>query len=368
MADRLLRVGAVVLAVVVVGGGAVVVVERLAPPSASATATASVATGTAKVVRTDLSTTTQANGTLGYAGSYALSNQASGVYTALPALGAVLDRGQSVYEVSGRPVVLFFGARPAWRDLSIGVPDGPDVVQLKQNLLALGFARPSTMVVNERFDAATVAAVRRWQAHLGVPVTGTVGVGDVLYAPGPIRVDSLAATLGGEARPEPVVQATGTDPVVNLSVPVTQEYLVKVGDQVSVLLPDGKTTTPGTITAVAPVASTGAAQSGGPGPGQGQNGGPAEVSVTVRLANPGAAGSLAQAPVQVDITDQSVRGVLAVPINALVALAEGGYGVWVRERGSRRLVGVTTGLFSDALVQVSGAGLAPGMIVEVPSS
>jgi hypothetical protein len=368
MADRMLRVGAVVLAVVVFGGGTVIVVERLAPSAASAPVTASVAIGTATVVRTDLSTTTQVDGTLGYAGSYLLDDQATGVYTALPEPGSVLQRGQPVYEVSGRPVVLFFGARPAWRDLSIGVPAGPDVVQLKQNLLALGFASPSTMVVNERFDGATAAAVRRWQARLGVPVTGTVGVGDVLYAPGPIRVDSVQATLGGQARPGPVVQATGTDPVVNLSVPVTQEYLVKVGDPVSVLLPDGKTTTPGTITAVAPVASTATTPSGGPGGGTGQNGGPAQVAVTVRLADPAAAGSLDQAPVQVGITDQSVRGVLAVPINALVALAEGGYGVWVRDRGARRLVGVTTGLFSDSLVQVSGAGLAPGVLVEVPAS
>ena len=306
MADRVLRVGAVMLAVVVLGGGAVVVVERLAPPSA--TATVSVATGTATVVRTDLSTSTQVNGTLGYAGSYTLSNQATGVYTALPALGAVLDRGQPVYEVSGRPVLLFFGVRPAWRDLAIGVPDGPDVAQLKLNLLALGFAAPSTVVVNEHYDAATAAAVRHWQTHLGVPVTGTVGVGDVLYAPGPIRVDNLQTTLGGQAQPGPVVQATGTDPVVNLSVPVTQEYLVKVGDQVSVLLPDGKTTTPGTITTVSPVASTAATSSGGPGSGPGQNGGPAAVTVTVRLANPAAAGSLDQAPVQVNITDRGRDG------------------------------------------------------------
>ena len=366
MADRALRVGAVVLAVLVVGAGTVVVVERLAPPSASATVTASVATGTAAVVRTDLSTTTQVNGTLGYAGAYALSNQATGVYTVLPALGAVLDRGQSVYEVSGRPVVLFFGARPAWRDLSAGVPDGPDVVQLKQNLLALGFARPSTMVVNEHFDAATAAAVRRWQARLGVPVTGAVGVGDVLYAPGPIRVDSLAATLGAEAHPGPIVQATGNDPVVNLSVPVTQEYLVKVGDQVSVLLPDGKTTTPGTITSVSAVASTAATQNSGPG--QGQNGGPAAVAVTVRLANPTAAGSLDQAPVQVHITDQSVHGVLAVPINALVALAEGGYGVWIRDHGGRRLVGVTPACSPTHWCRSPGPAWRAGVIVEVPAS
>jgi len=60
--------------------------------------------------------------------------------------------------------------------------------------------------------------------------------------------------------------------------------------------------------------------------------------------------------------------VLAVPISALVALAGGGYAVEVVHGTARQLVAVQTGLFSPTLVQVSGAGLAAGMRVEVPSS
>lgn len=359
---RTLRVGVAVLAVVVVGTGAVVVVEQYRDrPQQVATG---VPTSTATVVRTDLVDTVSMNGTLGYAGSYTIANQAGGVYTALPALGAVIRRGQALYEVDGRRIVLFYGARPGWRTLSLGVPDGPDVAQLKQNLVALGFA---SVTVTDHFDLATYYAVRRWQAALGVTVTGTVALSDVVYAAGPIRVDNVQGVLGGPAQPGAVLQATGTEPIVNLSVPVTQEYLAKVGDRVSVTLPDGVTSVAGTITSESAVATqAGDSQNAGPGP-TGDPNAPANVSASVRLANAGAAAAYDQAPVTVRITDQSVRGVLAVPINALVALAGGGYGVWVVRHGARTLVGVHTGLFSDTLVQVSG-DIQPGMTVEVPAS
>jgi hypothetical protein len=93
------------------------------------------------------------------------------------------------------------------------------------------------------------------------------------------------------------------------------------------------------------------------------------VSAQVRLIHPGAAAHLDQAPVTVDVTDRSVHGVLAVPITALVALAGGGYGVWVDGAdgpSGRHLVGVTPGLFATTLVQVTAPGLSVGDRVEVP--
>ena len=88
--------------------------------------------------------------------------------------------------------------------------------------------------------------------------------------------------------------------------------------------------------------------------------------------SPAAAGNLDQAPVNVNIVTAQARDVLAVPVSALVALAGGGYAVEVtRGSGShatRQLVPVRTGLFSDTLVQVSGAAITAGLEVEVPSS
>ena len=93
--------------------------------------------------------------------------------------------------------------------------------------------------------------------------------------------------------------------------------------------------------------------------------------MTVRLVHPAAAGNLDQAPVTVNIVTARADDVLAVPVSALVALAGGGYAVEVtRGSGSHatsQLVPVRTGLFSDTLVQVSGAAITAGLEVEVPS-
>jgi hypothetical protein len=125
------------------------------------------------------------------------------------------------------------------------------------------------------------------------------------------------------------------------------------------------TTTPGTVTAVSPVASE--ASGSGSGQAQGQAAGQATAQVTIRLGRPAEAGRLDQAPVTVGIVSAQARGVLAVPVSALVALAGGGYAVEVGHGPGSRLVAVRTGLFAQTLVQVSGPGLAVGERVEVPA-
>ena len=52
------------------------------------------------------------------------------------------------------------------------------------------------------------------------------------------------------------------------------------------------------------------------------------------LTDPGAAGTLDQAPVTVNITTASVKNVLAVPVAALLARSPGGYVVEVAGRGT----------------------------------
>ena len=89
------------------------------------------------------------------------------------------------------------------------------------------------------------------------------------------------------------------------------------------------------------------------------------------LTDPGAAGTLDQAPVTVNITTGSSQGpVLAVPVTALVAQSPGGYAVEVTGPGNtRRWVPVRPGMFDDAggLVQVTG-NLTPGQHVVVAAS
>jgi multidrug efflux pump subunit AcrA (membrane-fusion protein) len=95
------------------------------------------------------------------------------------------------------------------------------------------------------------------------------------------------------------------------------------------------------------------------------------VEVDITLDHPSAAGSLDQAPVQVQITTDTAKGALVVPVNALLSLAGGGYAVEVvNAAGVHRLVPVSLGLFDDAegLVQVSGSGVRAGQRVVVPAS
>jgi multidrug efflux pump subunit AcrA (membrane-fusion protein) len=150
--------------------------------------------------------------------------------------------------------------------------------------------------------------------------------------------------------------------VVTIPLDVSAQSEVKSGDTVSITLPDGAST-PGVVSSIGTVATTTSGQ-------QGQ--GPATtIPVQVRLTDPGAAGTLDQAPVTVNITTGSSPGpVLAVPVTALVARSPGGYVVEVVGPGNtRRWVPVTPGIYDGAngLVQVTGA-LTPGQRVVVAGS
>src|SRR5262249_58758256 len=108
---------------------------------------------------------------------------------------------------------------------------------------------------------------------------------------------------------------------------------------------------PGTITAVGRVAQVPA--STGQGPPQS-----ATISVTIALDNPRAVAGFDQAPVQVAITTSEDKGVLAVPVAALVATTNGGYQVVVDEAGAPRRGTVQPGIFDEGTnpVEVDGPG------------
>jgi multidrug efflux pump subunit AcrA (membrane-fusion protein) len=73
------------------------------------------------------------------------------------------------------------------------------------------------------------------------------------------------------------------------------------------------------------------------------------------------------AAVKVAFTASKRENVLTVPVAALLALAEGGYGVQAVDGTATKIVPVETGLFAGGRVEVSGDGLREGMTVGVPS-
>jgi hypothetical protein len=94
------------------------------------------------------------------------------------------------------------------------------------------------------------------------------------------------------------------------------------------------------------------------------------LNVYVTPTHPAATGTLDQAPVNVSITTGSVSNVLVVPVDALLALAGGGYAIEeIGAGGTHQLEAVTLGLFDDANgeVQVSGPAIDAGQRVVVPN-
>jgi hypothetical protein len=318
-------------------------VNAFSHPASAVTAntSASNGTGTATVTRTDLSNVDQVSGTLDYTGSYTISAGAAGTLTALPASGTVLKRGDVVAEIAAVAEYLFYGARPEWRALQLGVSDGPDVYQLDQNLIALGYG--GGMSPSNTFTSRDQAAVKRWQTALGQTANGDVALGAVVYMPGPVRVGTHHVEPGAQVGPgAPLAAATTPSRSVTVPLDTAKESEVKVGDTVEVQLPSGATTS-GKVGDIAQVitAATG-------------NGGGSTVAVTITVSDQVALGTLQGAPVTVNITTASAKSVLAVPINALVVSSDGSYGVDVVAGGSAHRVKVTTGLFTSTLVQVDG--------------
>ncbi len=313
-------------------------------------------TSTATVTRRSLSSQTEVDATLGYAGSYTVTGQGQGTITWLPPAGQVIGEGGVLFRADNAvPVFLLYGTVPAWRALSEGLT-GQDVEQLNRDLVRMGYATAAEMgPVSgwDYFSAETAYALELLQARLGLPVTGSLPMGQAVFEPAALRVAAVSASLGSPAG-GPVFTATTTTPVVTVGLSADQQTDVKTGDQVTITLPDGSTT-PGRVTSVGSVASG--------------SGGSATVPVLVALDNPKAADGLDQAPVEVAITTASVSSALVVPVDALLARSSGGYAVEVTGPGGHHLVPVTPGLFDDAagLVQVTSTGLTAGQRVVVPA-
>jgi peptidoglycan hydrolase-like protein with peptidoglycan-binding domain len=359
------RLALVVVLALLAAGGATA--WDLTTPRDGTHAEAMVPVDTTAVVRTTLTTTTQLSGTLGYAGSYQLTPQLTGTITALPPPGTLIHRGQRAYEVDGSGIFAWYGARPAWRRFALGMTSGPDVLELEQNLAALGFG--GDLSVDETFTWATAQAVRDWQDATGQPVTGVVELGRIAFVPTALRIISDDVPLGAVAEPgQSIVTASSPDPVVTVQVPATQTYLVHRGDRVTVTVPSGATSS-GRVVAISSVAAPSTDSPTSPDNQANAQNGPQQVTVPaqVSLDHASIAAQLDQAPVTVTIADRQVRNVLAVPITALVALAGGGYGVWVDAGAARHLVAVSPGLFADTLVQVTAPGLRVGDRIEVPA-
>ncbi|MFF8948178.1 peptidoglycan-binding protein [Streptomyces sp. NPDC014940] len=402
------------------------------------------------VTRATLTDQTEVDGQLGHGPQVPFPVRAKGTVTWLPAAGTTLRRGQAVMRADDRPVVLLYGSLPMYRDLGVVEPErssatdtgagagaatdagaatgtgtgdgtgdsgsaggkspagtapsapaasvtrpaadaaaplhGMDVKQFESNLSALGY---SGFTVDESYTELTANAVKRWQKDLGLPQTGRVGAGDVVYAPGPVRIAGIGARVGDEAAVGQV-SYTSTARMVTVAAPAADTDWARRGSGVTVDLPDGRSVR-GTVASLGSDASSASggggdgagAGDGGAGDGGGTDGGSgggaggrsATVSVVITFDDQDSLGRLQSGPVTVRYTRKQRKDVLTVPVAALTALAEGGYGLELAGDGPRgggdaggpgRFVPVRTGLFAGGRVEVSGPGVREGMKVRIP--
>jgi peptidoglycan hydrolase-like protein with peptidoglycan-binding domain len=341
-----------VVAAVAVGGGVVVAVG-LPDAEGGSTPRSAIPPATAAVTRETLVDRKDQDGKLGYGETTTIAARLSGTLTALAATGQTVKRGTALSRVDNTPVVLLYGRLPAYRMLSPGLT-GADVKQFETNLWALGYRG---FTVDRTYSSATATAVKEWQDDLGLTQTGTVDPARIVYAPGPIRVEERKAAPGDAVGPgAPLLTVTGTARVAVVDLDVADQRLAKVGATVQVTLPDG-TVKPGRITAAETVIETG----------EGQQEDTTKVEVTIGFPAGKAPQGLDQASVSVAFTAAQRKDVLTVPISALLALAEGGYGVQIVDGATTRIVAVETGLFADGRVEITGAGIAAGTKVGMPA-
>lgn len=343
----------VAVAAVVVGGAGAAAAVGFGGTTEPAPQASTLPPATAKAATTTLTATENVPGTLGYGAATTLSGHAGGTLTWLPAPGTVVDRGKPVYSVDLLPVTALHGTIPPYRPLAPGTT-GPDVKQFEANLSALGYPG---FTVDDEYTESTADAVRDWQGDLGREETGTVAPADIVVVPGNVRIADTLAAPGGPAA-MPLLSYTEVTRTVTVDLDVAKQHLVKKGLAATITLPDG-TQVAGTVAGVGTVATAPPAADG-----QQASEEPTTVEVVVTVADQKALGMLDSAPVDVTLVAEKREDVVAVPVGALVALAEGGYGVQVVDGDKTSYVAVETGMFADGKVEVTGIGA--GTVVGVP--
>lgn len=356
---RAFLVGAGVLAVAI-GGGAAAVVLNNSNGKPAARNTAAVGP-TATITRGDVIDTQSVDGKLTYSDQRTVPTGASGLVTWAPDVGTTITRGKPLLKVDNKPVILMYGYLPLWRKLSEGVDKGPDIRELKSNLVALGYG--SDLTVDNEFTSATAQAVQDWQDAMGLKETGSVDGSQIVFQSGPVRVTAVTASVGTQIGPgHPALTVTGTARIVHVDLDAAKQGLAKQDAPVTVELPSGKQVS-GHIIKVGTVAH--AASSGSGSSSSGGSGSTIDVDITLSGED---TGNLDEAPVTVYMESKRSSNVLSVPVEALLALREGGFAVQVIEGATSRVVPVQTGTYGGGRVEISGSGLQEGMKVGVPAS
>ena len=353
-------------AILATGAGAGAFASRSGPFAAKARPTTPTFSGaTDTITKGDLQGQTSVSGTLRYSDSRKFKSGFEGVLIQVPASGAVLTQGDVLYRTGSEIAYLMHGSLPAWRTFEAGMENGEDIRQLETLLQGMGYFDYEP---DNHFSWATTSAIMKWQKDVGLPQTGTIPLGRMVFTPGDLRVGTVTARVGDRvAADAELFDVTSTTQVVDANIKLSDQKLAVVGTAVTIKLPDAKTTT-GKITSV----GTPTEKSSGSGSGAGSGSGESKervIPITVTLTDASATANFQEVSVTVDLPSEKRTGVLSVPVGALLALSADQYGVEIVESGgTTRKVPVAIGLFAGGRVEVSGEGLSEGQRVVVPQT
>ena len=144
--------------------------------------------------------------------------------TSITRVGTTVSLGDVLYTIDSSPVVALYGNVPEWRSLSSSSTAGADISQLQQSLIALGYDPGKTVTVNATFDSATVAMVERWQTGLGLPATGKIALGSIVFMPKAMLVQAVSHVVGDlVGDDEAMVTLQGSTQQVVMQVPSGDE-------------------------------------------------------------------------------------------------------------------------------------------------
>lgn len=340
---RALVTSACLVAVLAAGAGTWAFVDL---PTARPSAAAGKYRGaTATVTKGDLTDSKVFAGTLGYGTAAGVPGAASGTLTWLPKPGQVITRDEFLYAVDERGVRAMHGTVPLWRSLERGLK-GTDVRQLNDNLASLGY----DVSQDETFGPRTQRAVRQWQKDRGHEVTGVLSEEDIAFVDGDVRVASVTGKLGQPAGGD-VLSVTSTKRIVTATVSERDAERLAVGTTVQVRINGVGEPMAGEIVDVQPSAAEDAGS---------------KVDVSVSF-DPGDRQLPAAASAQIEATGAIERGVMSVPVAALITTGNGKYAVDVVLRdGTKKRVSVTPGFIADGKIAIAGA-VSEGDRVVVPA-
>lgn len=282
---------------------------------------------------------------------------------------SAVSTGTVLFWSSGFPVTAIEGdaaAVPALtRDLAVGVTDGSDVKLFEQMLKLAGFDADGALTIDDHFDDATAQATAAWLGSIGIaadPAAVTVPHGAFTVVPAGLIVGTPLVSEGTILEGDTVVLSLSAPArQVTTTAPIGDETFA-LGATIDVEYPDGSVK-PGTVIEVGNVATNTSNEPGAT----------PSVPITIGVDSiPSSVEGFVEIPVTLRVVTAQIPNALVVPVSALVALKEGGYGVEVVSgknpdgTDETHLVGVKPGLFTNGFVQVDG-DLTAGSDVVVPS-